>query len=78
MSTTYKVRESDQEFFVFAFAQSIVYVWYGEDPDSIGHLINYGGIVEKFTHDWIRLSGSNFVRKRFEFRVSLQRLSSHT
>ncbi|AIQ45637.1 hypothetical protein R70723_06820 [Paenibacillus sp. FSL R7-0273] len=69
MSTTYKVLESDIDFLTAAFAQSKVSVWYREEPDPDGHLIDYGGFVEKFTPDSIKLSGSFFVRQSFEFRA---------
>jgi hypothetical protein len=72
MSTAYKVLERDKDFFVAALAQSQVSVWFRLDPDPIGHLINYGGVVEEFTPDSITLSGSNFVRQRFEFRMEVR------
>jgi hypothetical protein len=37
---------TDAEFLTAALAQSKVSVWYREDPDPIGHLMDYGGIVE--------------------------------
>ncbi|WP_156118538.1 hypothetical protein [Paenibacillus sp. FSL H8-0259] len=41
--------ERDKDFFTAALAQSKVSVWYREDPDPIGHLMDYGGIVEGYT-----------------------------
>lgn len=69
MNNTYKVLESDNDFFVAALSQSKVSVWYREDPDPIGHLMDYGGIVEGYTPDSIKINGSRFVRQRFEFRA---------
>ncbi|WP_156130947.1 hypothetical protein NYE80_25835 [Paenibacillus sp. FSL H7-0357] len=50
MSTTYKVLENDIDFLTAALAQSKVSVWYREDPDPNGHLIDYGGGSWKDTH----------------------------
>ncbi|MEI2400428.1 hypothetical protein NSU01_05835 [Paenibacillus sp. FSL H8-0259] len=49
MNTAYKFLERDKDFFTAALAQSKVSVWYREDPDPIGHLMDYGGIVEGYT-----------------------------
>ncbi|GGG00854.1 hypothetical protein GCM10010912_52120 [Paenibacillus albidus] len=46
MSTTYKVLESDTDFLTATLTQSKVSVWYREEPDPDGHLMDYGGIVE--------------------------------
>ncbi|OMF30988.1 hypothetical protein BK132_06040 [Paenibacillus sp. FSL H8-0259] len=72
MSTTYIVLESDKDFFVAALAQSKVSVWYREDPDPIGHLMDYGGIVEGYTPESIKIAGARFVRERFEFRAYIK------
>ncbi|WP_445935349.1 hypothetical protein [Paenibacillus sp. FSL L8-0463] len=72
MSTTYKVLESDTDFLTAALAQSKVSVWYREDPDPIGHLIDYGGIVEGYTPESIRVADSWFMRERFEFRAYIR------
>ena len=69
MSVTYKVLVSDSEFLTAALAQSKVSVWYCEDTDPIGHLMDYGGIVEGYTPDSIKIAGAHFVRARFEFRA---------
>lgn len=69
MNNTYKVLESDNDFFVAALSQSNVSVWYREDPDLIGHLMDYGGIVEGYTRESIKIAGSRFMRERFEFRA---------
>lgn len=68
MSITYKVLESDTDFLAAALAQSKVSVWCREDPDPIGHLMDYGGIVEGYTPESIKIAGAHFVRERFEFR----------
>jgi hypothetical protein len=43
MNTAYKVLGSDKDYFTAALARSKVSVWYREDPDPIGHLMDYGG-----------------------------------
>ncbi|MNI95254.1 hypothetical protein D3C73_1534940 [compost metagenome] len=74
MSTIYKVLESDTDFLVAALAQTKVSVWYREDPDPVGHLMDYGGIVQGYTPESIKINDSQFIRQRFEFRVELDRL----
>lgn len=72
MNTAYKVLESDTDFLAAALAQSKVSVWYREDSNPIGHLMDYGGIVEGYTPDLIKINGSYFVRKKFEFRAYIK------
>ncbi|OMC63968.1 hypothetical protein BK125_30640 [Paenibacillus odorifer] len=69
MGSTYKVLESDAEFLTAALTQSKVSVWFRLEPDPIGHLMDYGGIVEGYTPDSIKIGGAHFVRGRFEFRA---------
>ncbi|MHA6530165.1 hypothetical protein [Paenibacillus sp. BAC0078] len=72
MNTTYKVLESDTDFLTAALSQSKVSVWYREDPDPIGHLMDYGGIVEGYTPESIKINGARFIRQRFEFRAYIK------
>lgn len=72
MNTAYKVLENDWDFFVAALAQSKVSVWYREEPDPIGHLMDYGGLVEGYSSETIKIAGGRFVRERFEFRVYIK------
>lgn len=72
MSTTYKVLESDTEFLAAALSQTKVSVWYREEPDPNGHLMDYGGIIEGYTPDSIKIAGARFVRERFEFRAHIK------
>ncbi len=72
MSTIYKVLESDTDFLAAALAQSKVSVWYREDPDPIGHLIDYGGLVGGFIPDSVKIAGRWFMRERFEFRAYIK------
>ncbi|MEK3718890.1 hypothetical protein [Paenibacillus sp. FSL R7-0333] len=73
MSASYKVLESDTDFLMAALAQSKVSVWYREEPDPIGHLMDYGGIVEGYTPESIKIAGARFVRERFEFRAHIEK-----
>lgn len=72
MNTKYKVLESDTDFLTAALAQSKVSVWYREDPDPIGHLMDYGGLVEGYSPETIKIAGSWFMRDRFEFRAYIR------
>ncbi|OMD64694.1 hypothetical protein BSK62_17145 [Paenibacillus odorifer] len=72
MSTTYKVLVTDSEFLTAALVQSKVSVWFRLEPDPIGHLMDYGGIVEGYTPDSIKLAGAHFVRGRFEYRAYIK------
>ncbi|MEK3660017.1 hypothetical protein NSQ29_10655 [Paenibacillus sp. FSL F4-0236] len=72
VSVTNEVLVSDSEFLTAALVQSNVSVWYREDPDPIGNLMDYGGIVEGYTPDSIKLAGAHFVRGRFEFRTYIK------
>jgi hypothetical protein len=71
LSTVYKVLESDKDFFTAALSQYKVSVWYREYPDPIGQLMDYGGIVEGYTPESIKIAGARFVRQRFEFRANV-------
>ncbi|MEK3735732.1 hypothetical protein NYE47_01030 [Paenibacillus sp. FSL H7-0941] len=72
MSSSYIVLKSDTDFLTAALAQSKVSVWFRLEPDPIGHLMDYGGTVEGYTPDSIKLAGSHFVRERFEFRAEIK------
>lgn len=72
MNIIYRVLSNDTDFLVAALAQSQVSVWYRESPDSIGHLMDYGGVVEGYTPESIKINGARFVRERFEFRAYIK------
>jgi hypothetical protein len=72
LSATYKVLESDAEFLTAALSQSKVSVRFRLEPDPIGHLMDYDGIVEGYTPDYINLGGSRFIRGSFEFRAEIK------
>lgn len=73
VSVPYKLLESDTYFLATALAQSKVSVWYREYPDPIGQLMDYGGIVEGYTPESIKIAGTRFVRRQFEFRAKVSK-----
>ncbi|MEB4781445.1 hypothetical protein P5G60_06765 [Paenibacillus jamilae] len=68
MKYTYKVLKSDIELFAAALNQTRVYVVQslGEDMVSV---IDYGGTIEKFSPDSVKIAGAYYIRNQFEFRV---------
>ncbi|AIQ69517.1 hypothetical protein PGRAT_19170 [Paenibacillus graminis] len=72
MNNTYKVLESDTEFLAAALAQSKVSVWFRLEPDPIGHMMDYGGIVEGYSPESVKIAGGRFIREQFEFRVYIK------
>jgi hypothetical protein len=64
--------ESDKDFFVAALAQSKVSVWFRIEPDPIGHLMDYGGIVEAYSPESIKIAGERYFRNKFEFRAYIK------
>ncbi|OMF31942.1 hypothetical protein [Paenibacillus peoriae] len=75
MNHTYKVLKSDIELFAAALSQVRVYVvqLLGEDLIDI---VDYGGPVEKYTPESIKVNGSYFFRNLFEFRVDVKKDSN--
>ncbi|APB72148.1 hypothetical protein PPYC1_18010 [Paenibacillus polymyxa] len=65
MNHTYKVLKSDIELFAAALSQIRVYVVQslGEDVLSV---VDYGGTVEKFSPDTIKIAGAYYMRNQFE------------
>ncbi|MBP1312361.1 hypothetical protein JOD82_005506 [Paenibacillus sp. 1182] len=75
MNHTYKVLKSDIELFAAALSQVRVYVVQTLGEDLID-IVDYGGAVEKITPESIRINGSYFFRKQFEFRVDVKKDSN--
>ncbi|MHB0859669.1 hypothetical protein ACYCS5_00130 [Paenibacillus sp. SEL3] len=71
MNHTYKVSKSDIELFVDALGQVRVYV-VQLLSDELITVVDYGGAVEKFSPDAVKINESYFFRKQFEFRVDLK------
>ncbi|AOK88502.1 hypothetical protein [Paenibacillus polymyxa] len=75
MNHTYKVLKSDIELFAAALSQVRVYVVQplGEDFISV---IDYGGTIEKFSPDSVKIAGVYYIRNQFEFRVDVKKDST--
>ncbi|KWX73875.1 hypothetical protein [Paenibacillus jilunlii] len=65
MSTT-QVLESDTDFLVAALNQ------YGSGQKMIQKGVDYGGIVEGYSPESIKIAGGRFIRQRFEFRAYIK------
>ncbi|MNI80281.1 hypothetical protein D3C73_1368000 [compost metagenome] len=72
MSTTYKVLESDSDFLAAALSQSKVSVWFRPDDDPEARIMDYGGIVEEYFTESIKIAGGRLIRHRFEFRAYIK------
>ncbi|WP_179088150.1 hypothetical protein [Paenibacillus odorifer] len=59
--------ESNPDFLSAALVQSMVSVRFRLDPDPIEHLMDKGGLDES-----IKLLGSRFIGKRFEFKAYIK------
>ncbi|WP_311080978.1 hypothetical protein [Paenibacillus polymyxa] len=68
MNHTYKVLKSDIELFAAALSQVRVYVVQSLDEDFIS-VVDYGGTIEKFSPDSVKIAGAYYIRNQFEFRV---------
>ncbi|SPY16074.1 Uncharacterised protein [Paenibacillus polymyxa] len=75
MNHTYKVLKSDIELFAAALKQVRVYVVQPLGKDLID-IVDYGGPVEKYTPESIKINGSYFFRNQFEFRVDVKKDSA--
>ncbi|MEE4561526.1 hypothetical protein [Paenibacillus polymyxa] len=68
MNHTYKVLKSDIELFAAALSQAKVYVVQSLGEDLIT-IVDYGGSIEKFSPELIKIAGVYYMRNQFEFRV---------
>ncbi|MGW8956598.1 hypothetical protein [Paenibacillus sp. NPDC055715] len=75
MNHTYKVLKSDIELFAAALSQVRVYVVNPLSEDMV-EVVDYGGPVEKFSPESIKINGSYFFRNQFEFRVDVKKDST--
>ncbi|WP_342426522.1 hypothetical protein [Paenibacillus sp. FSL L8-0158] len=75
MNHTYKVLKSDIELFAAALSQVKVYIvqLLGEDFISV---VDYGGTIEKFSPDSVKIAGAYYIRNQFEFRVDVKKDSA--
>jgi hypothetical protein len=72
LSTTYKVLENDTDFLVAALAQTKVSVWFRPEDDPEARIMDYGGMVEGYTPESVKIAGARFVRQGFEFRAYIK------
>ncbi|AJE53709.1 hypothetical protein [Paenibacillus polymyxa] len=75
MNHTYKMLKSDIELFTSCIKTVRVYVVQSLGEDLID-IVDYGGPVEKYTSESIKINGSYFFRKQFEFRVDVKKDST--
>ncbi|MFS8214839.1 hypothetical protein [Paenibacillus sp. S29] len=75
MNHTYKVLKSDIELFAAALNQVRVYVVQplGEEWVSV---IDYGGTIEKFSPESVKIARAYYLRNQFEFRVDVKKDSA--
>ncbi|MEK3787534.1 hypothetical protein [Paenibacillus sp. FSL K6-1230] len=71
MSHTYRVLTTDDDFLVAALSQCKVYVVKTLN-DQMMEIIEYGGHVEKYTPESIKIDGSYFFRDQYEFRTDIK------
>jgi hypothetical protein len=58
-----------------ALSQSRVYV-VNVLSEQMMEIVDYGGPIEKYTPESIKINGSYFFRKQFEFRVDVKKDSA--
>ncbi|MNE89727.1 hypothetical protein D3C80_1871710 [compost metagenome] len=71
-NVAYRVLESDTDFLTAALAQSKVSVWFRPEDDPEEHIMDYGGIVEGYSLESVKIAGGRFIRKQFEFRAYIK------
>ncbi|KJD38054.1 MULTISPECIES: hypothetical protein [Paenibacillus] len=71
MNHTYKVLKSDIELFAAALRQARVYVVQSLSEDMVS-VVDYGGTIEKFSPDSVKIAGAYYIRNQFEFRVDVK------
>ena len=67
MNYTYKLLETDMDFFTAALTQVRVSVWQIQDRREV--LMDYGGLIEEYSPLSIKIRGGRYFRKMYEFRV---------
>ena len=70
LSTAYKVLESNKDFFAASIAQKRVHVVQITE-DGLDNIIDYGGLIQKYTSDSVKIADTYYIRKGYEFRVQL-------
>ncbi|MBY7735378.1 hypothetical protein MJ749_13180 [Paenibacillus polymyxa] len=75
MKHTYRVLNSDIELFAAALSQVRVYVVQSLREDMVS-VVDYGGTIEKFSPDSVKIAGAYYIRNQFEFRVDVKKDSA--
>ncbi|MCV9949237.1 hypothetical protein [Paenibacillus polymyxa] len=75
MNHTYKVLKSDIELFAAALSQVRVYVVQSLREDIVS-VVDYGGTIEKFSSDSVKIAGAYYIRNQFEIRVDVKKDSA--
>jgi len=70
LSTAYRVLKSDKDLFAVSFAQGRVHVVHITE-DGLDSIIDYGGTIQKYTADSLKIADTHYIRNGFEFRVIL-------
>jgi len=67
MNYTYKVLATDMDFLTVALNQVRVSVWHVLGDRE--HIIEYGGPLEEYSPESIKIMGKRYFRNTFEFRA---------
>lgn len=59
----YRVLVEDQDFFVAAISQARVVIF------NKDQLVDYGGTIEKYSPESIKIAGTYYIRELYEFRA---------
>lgn len=67
----HRVLTTNIDFFTAAISQAKVYV-VRSLGEHMTEIVDYGGKVEKYTPESIKINGSYFFRNQYEFRTDLK------
>lgn len=66
---TYRVLETNEEFFVAALSQIHVSVWLVLQDREV--IMDYGGLLEAYSDVSVKIAGNRYFRDKFEFRAHI-------
>lgn len=72
MINRYQVVKTDIELFAAALSQVRVYIAFDDQEAGYKYLVAHSGPVEKFTPEYVRISGVYYRRSQYEFRVHIR------
>lgn len=67
MIHTYRILQTNTDFFVAALSQVRVSIWHVLDDKE--HIMDYGGTVEEYSPLSIKIMGNRYLRELYEFRI---------